>query len=217
MNMATKDNILGRSKAIADWLASESPPRSMPSSPLALSVSGCFSIVQDHHGAIVHLIDTGHHSPAFALARSVYEGYIRGAWLADCATDAQREAFLKGEIFQNQQGKKMEVADLIKDLELKEPYDENILSAIRDSAWLTLCDYAHVGGRLVANWNSGDGTSPAFTEDSIFHVLGLTGVFAAMAAIGLCQLPVPADEAFANRILEQVKNFNWNPAPDAAP
>ena len=45
------------------------------------------SVAQDHHCAIVLLLQEGLCASAFALLRLEFEAYLRGAWLAHCASE----------------------------------------------------------------------------------------------------------------------------------
>lgn len=139
--------------------------------------------MRDHQAAIVHLIEEKHHSPAFSLARSVYEGYIRGAWLLHCASEAQADKFLDGDELRDANGKKLQIEDLIKALEQTSAFDPNALMAIQKTAWNALCDYAHVGGRLVNHWNKRKSIEANFSPKETDEVLILTGVFAVLASV----------------------------------
>lgn len=57
---------------------------------------GCLAIAQDHHHAIVVLLDSKLYASVFALVRIAFEAYVRGEWLGLCATDAAVKKFLRG-------------------------------------------------------------------------------------------------------------------------
>jgi hypothetical protein len=88
--------MLKKSTELAAWIKSSLSGITFPRDDRKLFAAACFTVVQDHHSTIVHLIGIGTPSPAFCLARSVYEGYIRGAWLAHCATEQQAQEFIEG-------------------------------------------------------------------------------------------------------------------------
>lgn len=198
--------LLKRSGRLATWLAENVSDRDLPATLKNSAAAGCFAVVQDHHGAIVYLIDQNHPSPAFSLARSVYEGYIRGSWLLQCASDPQVESFIAAKRIQAGNGRKMEISDLIEALETKPVYDAGDLLAIKDNAWIVLCDYAHVGGRLVSQWNTGTAIEANFSPNHRDEVLRLTGSFAALAAIGMCE--IYQDDDLAERVHEQFRLFH---------
>jgi hypothetical protein len=59
--------------------------------------ASCLAIAQDHHHAIVVLLDHALFASSFALLRCEFEAYVRGEWLALCATDEEVEAFSNGD------------------------------------------------------------------------------------------------------------------------
>ena len=201
-----KSTLLERSKSLTKWLAENVGERDVANTLKYRAAAGCYAVVQEHHTGIVFLIDDNHPSPAFSLARSVYEGYIRGSWLFVCATEEQVELFMTGEKIRDVNGKSMEVRDLIDALQTKMVYDAGDLMAINSKAWLVLCDYAHVGGRLVSQWNSRDAIEPNFSTASREEILRLTGSMATLAAIGMCE--IYQDANLAERIHEQSKLFH---------
>lgn len=201
--------MLRKSHNLLDWLHMNFRDREIPASHRTRAAGACFTIVRDHHGAIVHLIGEKHPSPAFSLARSVYEGYLRGQWLLKCASDAQVERFLDGESFRDEiNNKKLEVSDLIRALEATPSFEPDSLTAIRDKAWTALCDYAHVGGRLVSHWCMPGSVETNFPAKDVDAVLSLTGVISVLAAVGLVELsPSNSDDPLLEGMLAQVREF----------
>ena len=194
--------MLEKSLDLSVWIAAAMGGATMkPVSDRQRVAAACFSVVQDHHTAIVFLIKSGMHSPATCLVRSTYEGFIRGAWLAHCASDAQVQAFIaaKEPPVQN---------EMIAALELLPGYDANTLSLIRAKGWKTMCNYAHVGGLLVMRWIKSDSIEANFDPVELDEILVLTGVFALFAAMeiaSLCQ-----DDLLAEQIHEKTKTFSWH-------
>lgn len=214
---ANKGTILEKAVKLTSWLAENVPERDVPDTFKTRAAGTCFTIVRDHQAAIVHLIETGHPSPAFSLSRSVYEGYLRGQWLLHCATEAQADHYLDGKELEDAKGKRLSISDLINDLEQTSNFSKGTLSDIKKKAWGALCDFAHVGGRLVNHWNKGKSIEANFSPDEVDEVLRLTGMFAALAALGMIELAdVPSDEQHAEQILEQMKAFSWYPLPETA-
>ena len=46
-----------------------------------------FDVVHEHAKAMVVLLENRFYASAFALARPIFEGFVRGAWLRNCAKD----------------------------------------------------------------------------------------------------------------------------------
>lgn len=202
-------SLLRKSHNLLDWLHANMGDRDVAASHRTRAAGACFTIVRDHHGAIVHLIGEKHPSPAFGLARSVYEGYIRGQWLLHCATDAQVEQFLGGNDLRQDGGKKkLSISDLISALETTPAFAPGSLADIHDQAWIALCDYAHIGGRLVSHWCMPGSVEINFPAKDQEEVLRLTGVMALLAARGMLELSQSdSDDQLAEGMLAQVKEF----------
>ena len=202
--------VLRKSHKLVAWLSENIGDRDVPSSYRSRATGTCFTIVRDHHAAIVHLIDENHPSPAFTLARSVFEGYVRASWLFHRATDTQVDQFLDGkDIRDDASKKKLRIADLIAELENTASFLPDSLSAIKDKAWDALCDYAHVGGRLVSHWNKPGSVEINFSPADVDAVLHLTGIIAALAGLGMLELAHnEVDDELAAGILAQVKEFS---------
>ena len=48
-----------------------------------------FDISLEHAKSILILIENGKFGSAYALARPLVESFLRGAWIQNCATDAE--------------------------------------------------------------------------------------------------------------------------------
>lgn len=211
---ANTGTMLEKAIKLTDWLTHNVPEREVPHSYTTRAAGTCFTIVRDHQAAIVHLIETGHPSPAFSLARSVHEGFIRGSWFLFCATQEQADEYLDEMKLSRLDGTELHIADLIKSLEQHPKFGHRELKEIHNSAWKALCDFAHVGGRLVNHWNSSEAIEANFTAKEVDEVLILTAVYAALAAVSMVQLAgseSDVDAQHVEQIYEQVKAFNWHP------
>ncbi len=68
----------------------------VPNNNRTRAAGSCFAIAQEHHHAIVRLVEWKLYAAAFALVRAEFEAYIRGEWLSHCASDSAVESFLRG-------------------------------------------------------------------------------------------------------------------------
>ena len=53
------------------------------------------SLTQEHQRSIVHLVSRGMYGSAASMLRLMFEGYIRGLWLAYCASNSDLARFKK--------------------------------------------------------------------------------------------------------------------------
>ena len=122
----------------------------VPNNDRTRGAGSCFAIAQEHHHAIVRLVEWKLFAAAFALIRIEFEAYIRGEWLSQCASDAVIEAFLKGK-------EPPKIDCLFAELEMLDSFKEKVLSQIKQKTWRSMCAYTHTGGLHVQRWNTQDG------------------------------------------------------------
>jgi hypothetical protein len=161
------------------------------------TASTCFAIAQDHHAAIVLLIENTFYSSSFALLRSVFEAYLRGLWLKHCATEAQATEF-----FQGTEPPKTIVAEI----EATQDFSDGVLSRIKKENWDSMCGFTHTGGLHLQRWQSHDAIEPKFDSEEIEECLNSAELFGAMAGLEQVQLRKSGDTGAS--VLELIK-MRW--------
>ena len=141
----------------------------------------CFAIVQEHHDAIIHLLEMGLNSPAFVLLRPMFETYVRGEWLAR-RTEWRVKKFLDRE-------ESLELDKLIASLESTDDFETKFLSQFKDKYWSAMCDYAHTGGRHIGRWLTHEGIQSNYSRGEILEVTQAAETIASLSIItGLARL-----------------------------
>jgi hypothetical protein len=168
----------------------------LPSSNRMRAAGSCFAIAQDHHHAIVLLIQEQLFASSFALLRIEFEAYIRGEWLSQCASDSIVDSFLQGK-------EPPKVGCLLAELETLESFKEKGLSQIKQQAWKSMCAYTHTGGLHVQRWNTEDGIEANYTRDEVLELLKNAESIASLTVIGVARLA--SDDELAVRTLEGFK------------
>lgn len=168
----------------------------VPSTNRARAAGSCLAIAQEHHHAIVRLIEERLFASSFALLRIEFEAYVRGEWLSQCASDLIVDAFLRGK-------EPPKIDCLLADLEMLESFNENLLSQIKHQTWKSMCAYTHTGGLHVQRWNTEDGIEANYSRDEILEVLKFAEIIASLAVIGVARLA--DDDELAIRTLEALK------------
>jgi hypothetical protein len=135
----------------------------------------------EHHHSIVLLCENKLYGSAFALLRSVWEGYVRGEWLWLCATDAEVEDFSKAI-------EPPSIGVMIKQLEMKPGHSQGVLSTIKDKHWGAMCAYTHTGGLHVQRWQSPEGVEPNYDHTEVDELLRFAEVFASAAAVTVASM-----------------------------
>lgn len=155
----------------------------IPFTPTSKAVVGAafLAIVREHHRAIVILIDQEIYASAFALVRSAFEGYVRGAWISMCATEKQIQHFWDG-------GKPPGIDELLAVLGKKPEFEDGVLSAMKDRDWATMCDFTHTGGRQVRRFHTDFHIEPNYRLKDVLKVLQTAELIAMMSVVSFALL-----------------------------
>jgi hypothetical protein len=187
---------LDDANAYGEWMRVMVHERILPMGDRTRAAGGCLGICQDHHHAIVVLLEAGIYASCFALLRVAFEAYIRGEWLAQCATDAQVGKFLRGE-------EPPPISTLLSALETKAGFKSGLLTEIKKEHWGHLCGYTHTGGIHVQRWNTGDGIEANYSVDEILEVLRFADIVVALAVLGVLRLASDTDASL--KVLTRLK------------
>lgn len=180
-----------------NWLSAVIHECKLPATNRVRAAASCLAVAQDHHHAIVILLDHERYASSFALIRVAFEAYVRGEWLALCASDDEIESFIQG----NEPPK---LGQLLKDLEQKEAFNQQVLSQTKTNAWKTMCAYTHTGGLQIQRWNSPDAIEPTYDEAEIREVLEFAEAIGSLAVIGVAWLA--EDAQVAEKVLTKLKH-----------
>ena len=167
-----------------------------PKNSCTRAAGSCFMIAQEHHDAIVRLSEWGLFAAAFALVRIEFEAYVRGEWLALCASDSVVEAFIEGK-------EPPKIDCLLAELEMLESFKQRELSQIKQKTWKAMCAYTHTGGLHIQRWNSEEGIGANYTRGEILQLVKYADMIAALAVNGVVRLV--GDERLASRAFEALE------------
>ena len=148
----------------------------MPANLRSRVATACLGVALDHQHAITILVANDRMASAFALARPVFESFLRGTWLLHCSTDEQVESFSTG-------WSPPKIDRLLTDLENKPGYSGKVLSAIKASSWNSMCEYTHTGGLQIQRWQTETSVEPKYNQDEVEEVLAFSNLFASLSAI----------------------------------
>lgn len=177
-----------------EWLRLAVHERTVPANARVRAAGGCLIIAQDHHHAIVVLLGARLYASCFALVRIAFEAYVRGEWLALCATDKEAKQFLKGK-------EPPRIDAMLKALELKDAFKDGALSIIKKRTWKAMCSYTHTGGLHVQRWNTSDGIEPNYSREEILEVLRFADIIVALSVFGMAR--IMNDESLAERVSQR--------------
>ena len=145
------------------------------------AAGACLAVAQDHHHAIVLLIDHQLFASAFALMRIAFEAYIRGEWLAQCASDEQVSNIVGGM-------EPPKIDDLLAALEKIPTFSEGRLSEIKKHNWRSMCAYTHTGSLQIQRWQTPDTLESNYSDEEVLEVLSFAEIIGAVSIVGLAAL-----------------------------
>lgn len=169
---------------LVEWLRQSIHEQPLPASYRVRAAAACYAIAQDHHHAIVLLIQNRLYASSFALVRLEFEAYVRGLWLATCAHESEINKFVSVKNWEPPS-----IGEQILKIEEKlGEFQEQTLSIIKKQSWKSMCAYTHTGGLHVQRWNTEDGIEPNYSPDEVEEVLRFSELIGAMSAIGIAEL-----------------------------
>lgn len=193
-------NVVDESKEIAVWLQRKLDGLEVASDKRTRVAAGCFDTVLEHQTAISILFENQLYGSAFALARSVFEAYVRGIWVNKCATDAEISKFLKGRLDHTFQ-------KLIDEIEKLDEYSVGVISQAKKAGWSALNGFTHTGSVQVIRRNTQDSIEPNYTEEEIVMIAGFVNATALLAGVEVALLSKKDPVELADEFLEKMKNF----------
>jgi hypothetical protein len=169
-----------RARSISQFINSRiSGP--IPNTP-KLHLFGLFmSVVIEHHGAILLLLETeGHFGSAFALARPLVEAAFRAHWMLVCGGDEDVARIRLGK--QEYPGFRTMAS------EIEKRYGTDRLFGKISESWEGLCGYAHTGIEQLARRCDAEGNiRPSYSTAEINEVANATTAQLVALAIAFCQ------------------------------
>lgn len=190
------DRELSTAAEYVEWLARLVYDQKLPATLRVRVAAACHAIAQDHHHSIVLLLKEKRYAAAFALARPAFESYLRGEWLAHCATDRQVQEF-------SADRDPPPLNALLSALEGLPSYASGELTSIKRKHWDALCSFTHTGGLHVQRWLTETAIEPSYTVEEVRGALQFAEFVGAMSVLGTATLANNMDISL--RVLERVK------------
>lgn len=156
----------------------------------------CLHASIEHGFAILVLVDEGLFGSALALVRLQFEAYVRGLWLAQCASDSEVDKAGCDKFPQK-------IDDMIARLEERGLLEGKLLSMIKGNAWKSLNSLTHTGYHQIGPRLNRDGIGSFFDDDQIRVALSWAEALAILSAVAFAGLA--KDDQFALAALEKAR------------
>jgi len=154
----------------------------MPGDPHSRIALGTLDLAMEYQAGALLLAQHGLFAPVYALLRCIVEATTRGMWLANCATEAEFEAFKH-----NNFGGKTQYS-MIDEIGVKFGREAGVLREMHKQSWRVLNDFTHSGIGHVSRRTGEDFTGPNYPVAEVVQTLRVTSAMGLIAAIQLCEL-----------------------------
>ena len=148
-----------RAKDFAIWLYGKTNNREFPNGVRERTAMSIFQLSLDLHDAIIVLLDAKLPGPALSLARPLFESYIRGFWLFNCASDKALNNFLNG--------KCPSLAALVDAVENNVETGGAWIHANKNHNLISFNDLTHGGSEHVRRRNMDNSVEPNYPEEEL--------------------------------------------------
>jgi hypothetical protein len=126
-------------RAVVDYISKQTGGMVMPADRRARLALGCLDLALEHQAGIAVLAERALWGPAYALLRCMFDAFVRGIWLARCASEMELASFEMAGL----RGKPFRV--LVDDVERVLGHSRGVLSKLRTSSWAIFSDFTHAG------------------------------------------------------------------------
>jgi hypothetical protein len=152
-------------RAVVVWITAQDHDLLHPENRRARAALGCLDLAIEHQTAISLLAAQNLWGPVYALLSRLLDAFVRGVWLARCASEDDLDAFqlagLRGRSFE----------DLVGDVERSLGHSRGVLSKLRHTSWAMFGDFTY-GASAGPNY-------PAAETDQALRVATALGLLAA--------------------------------------
>jgi hypothetical protein len=187
-----------------DWITKRLDDLPISRDRRSLLSVGCYDQVIEHQIAVCTLLRSRINGSAFALVRLVFEGFVRGAWLKNCATDFEVDKYYEDRL-------DLKFYQILNAVEKVPGFESMMLSQFKSTAWGSLNSYTHTGVMQSARRFSKEFVEPSYTDEEIIEVLRIVESFALLA---LQQIASEAGRLdLSNEAGEKLKDLVSNKLP----
>lgn len=149
-------HVIKQAKEFGIWLHEKTNGRKFPNGIRERTGHSILQLSEDISDAIIVLLDARLPGPALSLARPLFEGYVRGIWLMNFASDEQVNQFLDGKC----PNFSVLLAAIGKDQETGGAW----IHANSDKNLISFHDLTHGGAEHVKRRNKDDSVEPNYPE-----------------------------------------------------
>ena len=173
-NLSDKDTLILKGFELYGWLTPRLDGLDIKKSKRVLLSLGCLDQAIEHHLAICQLLKCKVNGSAFALVRLIFESFVRGVWLKNCATEAQLSEFQNDKLT-------ISFGELVRSIKALEGFRSGMLGRLKKQAWTAMNSYTHTGFQQASRRFGKEFIEPTYTDAEVIEVLKISGSFALLS------------------------------------
>ena len=185
---------LRNSNQLINWLGEKVDGLDLQNNHRHRVAGAQFHMAMDCHCAIVLLIQNSLPGPAFSLIRPMFESFVRGAWIQECADDNIVENYVAqieiGGLEKDRFPKRL--GCLIEDLKLNRNMYTTLLYT-KENSLDAMHSYVHSGYQQVVHRQTETSIESNFSDDEQTKAIRFANTFGCWSAIAICNLSNRAD------------------------
>lgn len=188
------------SRDLYNWLSKKLNGLEIAGDERTRTIAGCLDLSMEHQISVAVLVEHELFGSALALARCVFESYVRGVWFKTCATDKQIKDYLEGRFNHTFQ-------KLINDIEKHPGYSNRVLSDTKKNGWKLLNDLTHTGAYQVLRRNSENFIEPNYDSEETLAILDFVNALALLAGLDVVGLSLGEKEPLQLEFINKIKEY----------
>jgi hypothetical protein len=126
-------------RSVVGWIAEQTGGMLLPADRRAQMALGCLDLAIEHQAAICMLADQPLWGPTYALLRCLLDAFVRGVWLARCASEVELDSFQLAGL------RRKSFEELVDDVERALGHSRGVLSKLTKSSWAMFSDFTQSG------------------------------------------------------------------------
>ena len=176
-------DIIQESEEISRWIEDRITKLTIRTDDRTRVALGCFKLAIEHQIAVWLLVKNKRHGSAFALARCIFESYVRGEWFSRCAQDQNIDQFVKLDKLDKT------IHDMVIEIEKSyEMINEAPLSKTKSETWKQLNSFTHTGALQVHCQFTESGLESNYPDSEITNLCRFSNRWALQAGMGVASL-----------------------------
>jgi hypothetical protein len=174
-------------------------------------VSGTlFDAANEHAKGICTLLEHHLYASAFALERTLFETFVRGAWLLHCATENEVNTFLHKDKIELDSKENFPFGDMITAIESTKKWPKT-LSEIKSHAWNALNSYTHGGQHQVLTRYNGSTIGACHDPEQVDEVIRFSAMLTFLAFTAILDVSDTKEaDKDAMKLLSQIRIWCFN-------